>query len=104
MPPERQDQEGSRAGGSGSRPLAIGVRRGNDRSMTATAHFGRVQGAAGNRVKPLLLARCVNTSIHFWSGHPALFGTTFIVQASNFSSRSPTLLVGDHLLVNKFIF
>src|SRR5437763_15324023 len=36
----------------------------------------------------------------------ALFGTTFIVQAFKIPSRSMegTLLVGDHLLVNKFIF
>jgi signal peptidase I len=36
----------------------------------------------------------------------ALFATTFIVQAYKIPSGSmePTLLVGDHLLVNKFIF
>src|SRR5215469_16317571 len=36
----------------------------------------------------------------------ALFGTTFVVQAFKIPSLSmePTLLVGDHLLVNKFIF
>lgn len=36
----------------------------------------------------------------------ALFRTTFIVQAFKIPSQSmePTLLVGDHLLVNKFIF
>ena len=36
----------------------------------------------------------------------ALFGTTFIVQAFKIPSESmePTLLVGDHLLVNKFVF
>src|SRR5437879_11239442 len=36
----------------------------------------------------------------------ALFGTTFIVQAFKISSQSmePTLLVGVHFLVNKFIF
>jgi len=36
----------------------------------------------------------------------AIFGTTFIVQAFKIPSQSmePTLLVGDHLLVNKFIF
>jgi signal peptidase I len=36
----------------------------------------------------------------------ALFGTTFVVQAFKITSQSmePTLLVGDHLLVNKFIF
>jgi len=35
----------------------------------------------------------------------ALFGTTFVVQAFKIPSQSmePTLLVGDHLLVNKFI-
>lgn len=36
----------------------------------------------------------------------ALFGTTFVVQAFKIPSESmkPTLQVGDHLLVNKFIF
>jgi signal peptidase I len=36
----------------------------------------------------------------------ALFGTTFVVQAFKIPSESmePTLLVGDHLLVNKFVF
>jgi signal peptidase I len=36
----------------------------------------------------------------------ALFGTSFIVQSFKIPSQSmePTLLVGDHLLVNKFIF
>src|ERR1700680_5154907 len=36
----------------------------------------------------------------------ALFGTTFVVQAFKIPSQSmePTLLVGNHLLVNKFIF
>src|SRR3984885_12085807 len=36
----------------------------------------------------------------------ALFGTTFIVQAFKIplQSMEPTLLVGDHLLVNKFVF
>jgi signal peptidase I len=36
----------------------------------------------------------------------ALYGTTFIVQAFKIPSESmePTLLVGDHLLVNKFVF
>jgi len=35
-----------------------------------------------------------------------LFGTSFVVQAFKIPSHSmePTLLVGDHLLVNKFIF
>src|ERR1051326_9400058 len=36
----------------------------------------------------------------------ALFGTTFVVQAFKIPSPSmeKTLLVGDHLLVNKFVF
>src|SRR4029077_18150453 len=36
----------------------------------------------------------------------ALFGNTFIVQAFKipWQSMEPTLLVGDHLLANKFIF
>ncbi|MGH9734629.1 MAG: signal peptidase I [Candidatus Acidiferrales bacterium] len=36
----------------------------------------------------------------------ALFATTFVVQAFKIPSQSmePTLLVGDHVLVNKFIF
>src|SRR5689334_25404724 len=36
----------------------------------------------------------------------ALFGTTFVVQAFKIPSASMegTLLIGDHLLVNKFVF
>jgi signal peptidase I len=36
----------------------------------------------------------------------ALFGTTFVVQAFKIPSPSmePTLLIGDHLLVNKFVY
>jgi signal peptidase I len=36
----------------------------------------------------------------------ALFGTTFVMQAFKIPSPSmvPTLMIGDHLLVNKFIF
>src|SRR5260370_42094181 len=36
----------------------------------------------------------------------ALFGTSFVIQAFKIPSQSmeKTLLVGDHLLVNKFIF
>jgi signal peptidase I len=36
----------------------------------------------------------------------ALFGTSFVLQAYKIPSQSmePTLLIGDHLLVNKFIF
>ena len=36
----------------------------------------------------------------------ALFGITFLVQAFKIPSQSmeETLLVGDHLLVNKFVF
>lgn len=36
----------------------------------------------------------------------ALFGTSFVVQAFKIPSASmePTLLIGDHLLVNKFVF
>jgi signal peptidase I len=36
----------------------------------------------------------------------ALFGTSFVLQAFKIPSQSmePTLLIGDHLLVNKFIF
>src|SRR5271169_6403380 len=36
----------------------------------------------------------------------ALFGTTFVVQAFKIPSGSmePTLLIGDHVFVNKFIF
>src|ERR1700735_2479902 len=36
----------------------------------------------------------------------ALFGTSFVVQSFKIPSQSmePTLLVGDHLLVNKFVF
>src|SRR6202161_187363 len=55
----------------------------------------REQTSCGELIEPLLVTIIL-----------ALFGTTFIVQAFKIPSQSmePTLLVGDHLLVNKFIF
>jgi signal peptidase I len=63
----------------------------------APAHVAR-EAAAGSRFE-YLESLLVTVLL-------ALFGTTFIVQAFKIPSQSmePTLLVGDHLLVNKFIF
>jgi signal peptidase I len=78
-----------------------------NRSMTDTAQVAEVQGAAGNRVEapPAATLREYIESL-LVTVILALFGTTFIVQAFKIPSQSmePTLLVGDHLLVNKFIF
>lgn len=54
-----------------------------------------VRGASTDLVESLLVTILL-----------VLFGTTFVVQAFKIPSESmePTLLVGDHLLVNKFIF
>src|SRR5467141_1968836 len=75
--------------------------------MTDTAQVAEVQGAAGNRVEapPAATLREYIESL-LVTVLLALFGTTFIVQAFKIPSLSmePTLLVGDHLLVNKFIF
>src|SRR5271170_649823 len=60
---------------------------------------------------PVVAERAAETGIDFIESLLvtillALFGTTFIVQAFKIPSESmePTLLVGDHLLVNKFVF
>ncbi len=55
----------------------------------------RTRSAAADLVESLLVTILL-----------VLFGTTFVVQAFKIPSESmePTLLVGDHLLVNKFIF
>src|SRR5260370_24526388 len=75
--------------------------------MTDTGQVAEVQGAAGNRVDapPAATLREYIESL-LVTVILALFGTTFIVQAFKIPSQSmePTLLVGDHLLVNKFIF
>src|SRR3979411_748625 len=74
--------------------------------MTETAQVADVRGTAGNReevrratVREYIESLLVTVIL-------ALFGTTFVVQAFKIPSQSmePTLLVGDHLLVNKFIF
>src|SRR4030081_3209838 len=75
--------------------------------MTDTAQVAEVQGAAGNRVEapPAATLREYIESL-LVTVILALFGTSFIVQAFKIPSQSmeQTLLVGDHLLVNKFIF
>ena len=60
--------------------------------------------AAQGRGRPLFVAEYVESLL--FTILIALFATTFVVQAFKIPSQSmePTLLVGDHLLVNKFIF
>src|ERR1700681_1228346 len=74
--------------------------------MTETVQVAEVQGTAGNReeARPATLREYIESLLV--TIILALFGTTFIVQAFKIPSQSmePTLLVGDHLLVNKFIF
>src|SRR5579864_2342273 len=75
-----------------SQPVAIPV---DVAPATSTANHHAAIGALADYVESFLVTILL-----------ALFGTTFIVQAFKIPSQSmePTLLVGDHLLVNKFIF
>src|ERR1700676_2173808 len=74
--------------------------------MTDTAQVADVRATAGNReeARPATLREYIESLLV--TVILALFGTTFVVQAFKIPSQSmePTLLVGDHLLVNKFIF
>jgi len=74
--------------------------------MSETAQVAEAQGAAGNQedVRRATLREYIESLLV--TVILALFGTTFVVQAFKIPSQSmePTLLVGDHLLVNKFIF
>jgi signal peptidase I len=74
--------------------------------MADTAQVAEAPGTAGNReeVRSATLREYVESLLV--TVILALFGTTFVVQAFKIPSQSmePTLLVGDHLLVNKFIF
>ena len=67
-----------------------------DHAMHQSRHHGRRDGTTVSEYMESLLVTVIL----------ALFGTTFVVQA--FKSPSPsmekTLMVGDHLLVNKFVF
>src|SRR6267154_784512 len=74
--------------------------------MNDTAQVADVRDTAGNReeARPATLREYIESLLV--TVILALFGTTFVVQAFKIPSQSmePTLLVGDHLLVNKFIF
>src|SRR6202050_948857 len=74
--------------------------------MNETAQVAESQGAAARSAEahPATLREYIESLLV--TVILALFGTTFIVQAFKIPSQSmePTLLVGDHLLVNKFIF
>src|SRR5260370_5595019 len=74
--------------------------------MNETAQVADVRDRAGNReeARPATLREYIESLLV--TVILALFGTTFVVQAFKIPSQSmePTLLVGDHLLVNKFIF
>jgi len=75
-----------------SQPVAIPV---DAVPAPSTANHHAASGALADYVESFLVTILL-----------ALFGTTFIVQAFKIPSQSmePTLLVGDHLLVNKFVF
>jgi signal peptidase I len=77
-----------------------------NKQMSETAQVAEAHGAAGNQeeVRRATLREYIESLLV--TVVLALFGTTFIVQAFKIPSQSmePTLLVGDHLLVNKFIF
>ncbi len=74
--------------------------------MAEAAHVAETQSAVGQREEK------EHTSLREYAESLlvtvilALFGTSFVVQAFKIPSQSmeQTLLVGDHLLVNKFIF
>src|ERR1700686_2660450 len=74
--------------------------------MNDAAQVADVRDTAGNReeARPATLREYIESLLV--TVILALFGTTFVVQAFKIPSQSmePTLLVGDHLLVNKFIF
>ena len=74
--------------------------------MDETAQVAEAQGAAAQRADahPATLREYIESLLV--TVILALFGTTFVVQAFKIPSQSmePPLLVGDHLLVNKFIF
>ena len=102
------DQKGSRTVRRDSGPDTIGSRgelRNEVTSETAQVVEAREAAAAQREethpatVREYIESLLVTVIL-------ALFGTTFVVQAFKIPSQSmePTLLVGDHLLVNKFIF
>src|SRR5271168_1623472 len=74
--------------------------------MADTAHVAETHGAAANNAEERQATLREYIESLLVTVILALFGTTFIVQAFKIPSQSmePTLLVGDHLLVNKFIF
>src|SRR6202045_3456897 len=74
--------------------------------MNDAAQVADVRDTAGNREEPRPATLREYIESLLVTVILALFGTTFVVQAFKIPSQSmePTLLVGDHLLVNKFIF
>src|ERR1700680_4852015 len=77
-----------------------------NKNMPEPAQVADVRSTAGNReeARPATLREYIESLLV--TVLLALFGTSFVVQAFKIPSQSmePTLLVGDHLLVNKFIF
>src|ERR1700680_4022832 len=77
-----------------------------NKNMPEPAQVADVRSTAGNReeARPATLREYIESLLV--TVILALFGTTFVVQAFKIPSQSmePTLLVGDHLLVNKFLF
>src|SRR6202795_1442820 len=73
-------------------------------AQVATTHGGTAHPVATRETRPATLREYLESLLI--TVVLAFFGTTFIVQAFKIPSPSmePTLLVGDHLLVNKFIF
>ena len=73
-------------------------------AQIATTHGGTADPLEARETRPATLREYLESLLI--TVVLALFGTTFVVQAFKIPSPSmePTLLVGDHLLVNKFIF
>src|SRR5712691_11510151 len=74
--------------------------------MAETAQVANAERAAASRAEATSAAVGEYIESLLVTVILALFGTTFVVQAFKIPSQSmePTLLVGDHLLVNKFNF
>lgn len=102
---EPGNSEGQGAAGSGNPAAGQGLAEGSAAAEAGTAAGSTAATAeAGAQRRTLPIGDYIESLL--FTILIALFATTFVVQAFKIPSQSmePTLLVGDHLLVNKFIF